>query len=109
VPGLTSTERTELAVTKRRIAELRECPLSVFLDGGPWEPVEERAHNPQILNKPSCGFLIDRVFSRTDDQALADNDVRPLCVHRLRYQPAQTSTVEHRRQWRNGRTSTERY
>jgi len=33
--------------------------------------------------------------------------VPPLRVHRLQYQPARTSTAQHKRQWRNGWTSTE--
>ena len=40
---------------------------------------------------------------------MADTDVRPLCVHPLQYQSAQTSTAEDRPQWRSGRTSTDRY
>src|SRR6266487_800205 len=38
-----------------------------------------------------------------------DSDVRPLCIHRLRHQPAQASTAEHGRRWRNGTTSIEQY
>src|SRR6266568_2125818 len=40
---------------------------------------------------------------------MADTDVRPWCVHRLRYQPARSSTAHHRRRRRNGGTSGERY
>jgi len=42
-------------------------------------------------------------------QVLADNNMRPWCVHRLRCQAARTIMAEHQRQWRNGRTSTGRY
>jgi hypothetical protein len=47
--------------------------------------------------------------ARSITDTLNDIVVRPLCVHQLRHQPAQTSTAQHRRQWRNGGTSTERY
>jgi hypothetical protein len=40
---------------------------------------------------------------------MADTDVRPWCIHRLRYQPARSSTAKHRRGSRNGGTSSERY
>ena len=48
-------------------------------------------------------------FPGGHDQASADTEVCPLCVHRLRYQPAHISTADHQRHWRNRRTSTERY
>jgi hypothetical protein len=64
---------------------------------------------PRSGGPGSCARLDWGRYLRAMTQALNDTIVRPLCVHRLRHQRVQTSTAEHSPQWRNGRTSTERY
>jgi hypothetical protein len=72
------------------------------------ETAQEREQPFRILERRRCALCSGK-SSEEPYQVLADSNVHPLCVHRLRYQAARTIMAEHRRQWRNGRTSTERY
>jgi hypothetical protein len=71
------------------------------------ETAQERNQPFRILER-RCAPLLGKP-PEEPYPILADTDVRPWCVYRLRYQAARAIMAEHQRRWRNGRTSTERY
>jgi hypothetical protein len=73
------------------------------------ETAQEQDQPFWILERRRCALLIWKVSPKSHTQVLADNNVRPWCVHRLQAQSTQTNTAWHWPRWRNGRTSTGRH